>query len=75
MSFLTTICTLAASRYNDARKYETGDRSKAAIVASCTESIMCSLQEDYSEAGDEEQRRVAEFIADGYGLTLSGILA
>ena len=75
MSLLNTICQLAADRYNDARKYETGDRSEVSIVAACTESIMCSLQEDYSTVDEKEQTRVAEFIADGFGLSLSDVLA
>ena len=75
MSLLNTILQLAADRYNDARKHEAGDRSAACVVAACTESIMCSLSEDYSTADEKEQTRVVEFISDGFGLSLSDVLA
>ena len=74
MPVLTRVMQLAADRYNDARKYDAGSRTHTATVAACTESIMCSLSDDYRDANDEEQKRVSEFIADSYGLSLSDVL-
>ncbi|MBM5800567.1 MAG: hypothetical protein FJ077_06955 [Cyanobacteria bacterium K_DeepCast_35m_m2_023] len=64
--------TLAAARYNDARRYDAGQRDDKAVLAYATEYIMVDLDGINDEA---EVVRVATFHADSFSLTLAEILA
>ena len=80
MTLYHTILELAAERYDDARRHQNGSTDRAAYVGYVTEQIMltfCSDTEEslYSECDDEELNRVAEFVADGYGMKLSEVIA
>ena len=79
MNFYTTILTLAAERYKDARRHENGAQDQVAMVARATENIMCCLADDiedglYSEDNEQEQKRIAAFVAEENGVELSDIL-
>jgi len=72
MSTAHTIMSLAAIRYNDARRYDAGQRDDKAVLAYATEYIMVDLDGINDEA---EVVRVATFHADAFSLTLAEILA
>jgi hypothetical protein len=80
VALYNTILTLAAERYNAARRYDNGSKDRFAKRGYVTEQIMlqfCSDTEEglYTEHDEAELRRIAEFVADGNGgMELSEIL-
>lgn len=78
MNFFDRIADLAAERRNNAQKHNAAP-TPATLVAYATESVFCYLETEIDAGriayGDDAIcKKNAEFICDGYGLTLAEIL-